>query len=83
MGGPINPIAPYSLSNNLDFSIDEYNYTRVSKVGQQMNIDVGNNSNSLFSINFFNGSGQSGTQQRGRCASIEQDVTSTDDLGIT
>ena len=75
---------PYALSSNSYVSIDEYRVPSVSKrLGENVNCDIGNNSNSLFSIDPFNVSGQNSIQVRKCCASIDKDETTTDEACVT
>ena len=72
-------VDPYTFSNHSDFSIDEYNHPSSPKaLSQTMGFDVGDSSNSLFSIEPFNSRPkQIGIQHSGTCASTDKE--STDD----
>ena len=77
-------IAPYSLSNNSYFSIDEYDYKRHSKGShQQQKIDAPSSSNSIFSIDPVDGPHDSASQHSGKYVSFEPDETSIDDTSVT
>ena len=77
-------VDPYALSSNSYFSVDEYKVPSVSKGrGENVNCDIGNNPNSLFSIDPFNVSGQNGIQVSKCCASIDEDEITTNDACVT